>query len=176
MRFNITDRTLREALNRYDLSRRIRYGEDQGFDWSNPGHVSRLLGCAVENQISLMLHGKPSGHTDPSKSADAGFDLLVAGHRYDVKANNVENHNSWLIDSKEGKPNAAPKPEGLRYLFVNGTYGADYENNRTFEIMGWMTHDEVVEKVPIKWYRFGPYHRVTTELINPMNTIGCAGM
>jgi len=165
MRFQIRERTLREALKRYDASRRMRYGEGMGFDFTNPGHVSRVLGVAIENQISLNLFGKPSSYTDRRADTDGGWDLEIGGRMWDIKANNVENHGSWLIDYKKGVDN---RPDDLLFLCCNGTLGADYEHNRTYTIEGWISMGELRQMEP-KWYKFGRYYNPRVADLNPFD-------
>lgn len=167
MRFPIYDRTLKEAYRRYDISRKIRYGEDNGVDPFNPGHKSRILGCAIENQISIWLFGKPSGFTDIKADTDGGFDLVIHGKKWDVKANNVENAGSWLINYPKGDDNRDPR---IQFLCVNG-HLTDVNDpfNRTFEIAGAISMEEVWRVADVKQYRFGKYYRVTTEMLRPFD-------
>lgn len=168
MRFPIHDRTLTEAFKRYDLSRRSRYGSDKGADPFNPGHRSRVLGIAIENQISIWLWGKPSGYTDIKASTDGGFDLKLQGRKWDVKANNVDNAGSWLISHPKSEPD--DRDPDTVFLCVNG-HLTDVNDplNRSFYIMGYITLAQVKERSALKWYPFGQYYRVVEADLNPIN-------
>jgi len=167
MRFKIQPRTLKAAVRRYDDSRVRRYGLDHGFDFTNPGHVSRVLGVSVESQISQNLFGTESGYVDPKASTDGGWDLEIDGVRWDVKANNVDNENSWLVqfDKKENET----RPDDTHILCVNGVLGKDLPNNRTFEIVGWTTLGKMRNDLEPRFYKFGRYWKLTPESIQPFD-------
>lgn len=174
MRFDILPRTLKEAVRRYDDSRIRRYGADNGFDFTNPGHVSRVLGVAVESQISQWLFGSESGYTDPRATTDGGYDLTIRGVNWDVKANNVDNANSWLVsyDKKENET----RPDDTHILCVNGVLGKDLPDNRTFEIVGWTTLGWLRQNHKPKFYPFGRYWRVTPEELQPFDDFKSLGL
>jgi len=167
MRFPITDKALKGAIKRYHKSRSIRYGESNGFDPFNPGHVSRVLGVAIESQISAHLFGQESGYTEAGADTDGGYDLEVAGIKWDVKANNIQNENSWLVaaDKKEGDS----RPDDTHFLCVNGVLDADHPNNRSFEIVGWTSMLDLRQNVKVKWYNFGPYFKITPDDLQSFN-------